>query len=132
VTTRRIVSALQPDETVIAQARMGVGHWSTGDFLAAGGGRGPQVLGLCLTEQRLLFLAVAPWFNRITGKLVAAIPLSEVATIESQGGRTFTGTEYCRLTLTLRDASTYQFHAQGKPAIMSIDALSAQMKPRDS
>jgi hypothetical protein len=128
VTTKKILSALQADETFIAQAKVLVGHWGTGDFLA---NKNLPARGLCLTDHRLLFFALDPWWRRFTGKVLTAIPLSEIATIESQVGRVFWGGLYCRLTLTLRDASTYQFQATpARPAILLRDALSALIKPK--
>jgi len=107
-----IVSGLEPGESILAAAKMLLGHWNSRDLLKNGAVQVlPPLVELCVTNAGLREYAVERKLNRCTGECLSSIPFRQITTSDLKVGRHSWGPKYCKLTITLNDGSISRYQA---------------------
>jgi len=105
-----IVSGLEPGESILAAAKMLVGHWNSRDLMKNGAAQvHPPLVELCVTNAGLKEYAVERKLNRCTGECLSSIQLRQVTASDLMVGRYLWGPKYCRLTITQNDGSIRRY-----------------------
>lgn len=107
-----IVSGLEPSESILAAAKMLLGHWNSRDLLKNGAAQlHPPLVELCVTSAGLREYAVERKLNRCTGECLTSIRFGQITTSDLKVGRYPWGPRYCKLTITLIDGSIRRYQA---------------------
>ena len=120
---KQFADLLEPDETFVAAATLNTGSIKR----AAYGGRSSPIIKLGVTNRRILTFSTSNLgFNLKAGKFLEAIPLSEIASVESSTGRV-AALKAVKIEITLKDGTELAFEASGA-TFKSAEELATVLK----
>ncbi len=120
---KQFADLLEPDEAFVAAATLNTGSIKR----AAYGGRSSPIIKLGVTNRRILTFSTSNLgFNLKAGKLIEAIPLSEIASVESSTGR-IAAMKAVKIEITLKDGTELAFEASGA-TFKSAEELAGVLK----
>jgi hypothetical protein len=106
---KQFADLLEPDEAFVAATTMNTGSIKR----AAYGGRSSPIIKLGLTNRRILMFSTSNLgLNLKAGKFLQAIPLTDIASVESSTGRV-AALKAIKIEMTLNDGSNLAFEASG-------------------
>jgi len=120
---KQFADLLEPDEAFVAAATLNTGSIKR----AAYGGRSSPIVKLGVTNRRILTFSTSNLgFNLKAGKFLEAIPLSEIASVESSTGR-IAAMKAVKIEITLKDGTELAFEASGA-TFKNAEELAAVLK----
>ncbi len=120
---KQFADLLEPDEAFVAASTLNTGSIKH----AAYGGKSSPIIKLGVTNLRILMFSTSSLgFNLKAGKFLGAIPLSEIASVESSTGRV-AAVKSVKIDIRLKDGGELAFEASGA-TFKSAEELASVLK----